>query len=37
VVRRQFVLAFAVTLLTVMILRGVEFLERRINQSTDER
>ena len=26
-----------VTLLTLIVLRGVEFLERRINKSTDER
>ena len=34
---RQFVLAVAVTLLTLIVLRGVEFIERRINNSTDER
>jgi putative Mg2+ transporter-C (MgtC) family protein len=34
---RQFVLAVAVTLLTLTVLRGVEFIERRINKSTDER
>jgi len=34
---RQFVLAVAVTLLTLIVLRGVEFIERRINKSTDER
>jgi putative Mg2+ transporter-C (MgtC) family protein len=33
---RQFVLAVAVTLLTLIVLRGVEFIERRINKSTDE-
>ena len=34
---RQFVPAVAVTLLTLIVLRGVEFIERRINKSTDER
>jgi len=34
---RQFVLALAVTLLTITVLRGVEFIERRINKLTDER
>jgi putative Mg2+ transporter-C (MgtC) family protein len=34
---RQFVLAVAVTLLTLIVLRGVELIERRINKSTDER
>jgi putative Mg2+ transporter-C (MgtC) family protein len=34
---RQFVLALAVTLLTLTVLRGVEFIERRINKSTDEK
>ena len=34
---RQFVLALAVTLLTLTVLRGVEFIERRINKSSDER
>jgi hypothetical protein len=37
VAHRQFVLAVAVTVLTLTILRGVEFLKRRINKSTDER
>jgi hypothetical protein len=37
VARRQFVLAVAVTVLTLTILRGVEFLKRRIKKSTDER
>jgi putative Mg2+ transporter-C (MgtC) family protein len=34
---RQFVLAVAVTLLTLTVLRSVEFIERRINKSTEER
>jgi putative Mg2+ transporter-C (MgtC) family protein len=34
---RQFVLAVAVTVLTLAVLRGVDFIERRINKSTDER
>ncbi len=33
---RQFVLAVAVTLLTLTVLRGVEFIERRIKNLTDE-
>jgi putative Mg2+ transporter-C (MgtC) family protein len=34
---RQFVLAVAVTVLTLTVLRGVDFLERRINKLADER
>jgi putative Mg2+ transporter-C (MgtC) family protein len=34
---RQFVLAVAVTVLTLIVLRGVELIERRINKTTDER
>jgi hypothetical protein len=34
---RQFVLAVALTLLTLIVLRSVEFIERRIHKSTDER
>jgi putative Mg2+ transporter-C (MgtC) family protein len=34
---RQFVLAVAVTVLTLAVLRGVDFIERRINKTTDER
>jgi putative Mg2+ transporter-C (MgtC) family protein len=33
---RQFVLAVAVTLLTLTVLRGLEFIERRIKNLTDE-
>ena len=32
---RQFVLAVAVTVLTLAVLRGVDFIERRINNSTE--
>lgn len=34
---RQFVLAVAVTLLTITVLRSVEFIERRLKQSTNEK
>jgi uncharacterized membrane protein YhiD involved in acid resistance len=34
---RQFVLAVAVTLLTITVLRSVDFIERRIKQATDEK
>ena len=34
---RQFVLAVAVTLLTITVLRSVDFIERRLKQSTDEK
>ena len=33
---RQFVLAVAVTVLTLIVLRGVELIERRIKKTTDE-
>lgn len=33
---RQFVLAVAVTVLTLAVLRGVDFIERRINNSTEK-
>ena len=33
---RQFVLAVAVTLLTLAVLRSVDFVERRINKSTEK-